>query len=101
MSGRNATRTLYAARDLDYAVPPGETLRELLEERGMAQFELAERAGLSPEHVNRLIHGLVRLTPEVAESLERVVGTPAKLWSRLEADYQSTRARLRSVRPGA
>ncbi|MEO3790791.1 helix-turn-helix domain-containing protein [Nonomuraea sp. B10E15] len=98
MARAKTTRTLYAAGDLDYAVPPGETLRELLEEKGMTQRELAERVGLSPKHVNQLIHGLVRLTPEVAESLERVVGTPAKLWNRLEADYQSTRARLRSAR---
>ncbi|WP_433497300.1 helix-turn-helix domain-containing protein [Sphaerimonospora sp. CA-214678] len=98
MARAKTTRTLYAAGDLDYAVPPGETLRELLEEKGMTQRELAERAGLSPKHVNQLIHGLVRLTPEVAESLERVVGTPAKLWNRLEADYQSTRIRLRAAR---
>ncbi|MEU8194679.1 helix-turn-helix domain-containing protein [Microbispora amethystogenes] len=92
------TRTLYAAGDLDYAVPPGETLRELLEEKEMTQRELAERVGLSPKHVNQLINGLVRLTPDVAESLERVIGTPARIWNRLEADYQSTRARLRSAR---
>ncbi|MFC0864859.1 helix-turn-helix domain-containing protein [Sphaerimonospora cavernae] len=98
MARAKTTRTLYAAGDLDYAVPPGDTLRELLEEKGMTQRELAERVGLSPKHVNQLIHGLVRLTPEVAESLERVVGTPARLWNRLEADYQSTRTRLRSVR---
>ncbi|WP_433516298.1 ImmA/IrrE family metallo-endopeptidase [Nonomuraea sp. CA-143628] len=64
----------------------------------MTQRELADRAGLSPKHVNQLIHGLVRLTPDVAESLERVVGTPARLWNRLEADYQSTRTRLRYTR---
>ncbi|XVQ84651.1 helix-turn-helix domain-containing protein [Microbispora siamensis] len=98
MARAKTTRTLYAAGDLDYAVPPGETLREILEEKGMTQRELAERVGLSPKHVNQLIHGLVRLTPEVAESLERVIGTPARIWNRLEADYQSTRARLRSAR---
>jgi addiction module HigA family antidote len=98
MARAKTTRTLYAAGDLDYAVPPGETLRELLEEKDMTQRELAERVGLSAKHVNQLIHGLVRLTPDVAESLERVVGTPARIWNRLEADYQSTRARLRGAR---
>ena len=98
MARAKTTRTLYASGDLDYAVPPGETLRELLEEKGMTQRELAERVGLSPKHVNQLINGFVRLTPEVAESLEKVVGTPARLWNRLEADYQSTLIRLRSTR---
>ena len=67
---------LYPLGDTDYAVPPGETLRELLEERGMSQRELARRTGLSLKHVNKLLHGLVPLSADVALRLERVTGTP-------------------------
>lgn len=95
MSQGEAVRELFPASVPDYAPPPGETLRELLDEQGMTQAELARRAGLSPKHVNQLIQGVVPLSAEVAERLELVTGMPARLWNRLEADYQSIIARNR------
>src|ERR1039457_5058329 len=89
---------LYPLGDTDYAIPPGETLRELLDEKGLTQRELARRADLSPKRVNRLLHGLLPLSADVAERLERVTGTPARLWNRLEANYQSDLPRLRDQR---
>jgi HTH-type transcriptional regulator/antitoxin HigA len=91
-------KKLYPLCDTDYAVSPGETLQELLEERGMSQRDLARRAGLSPKHVNKLLHGLVPLSPDVAVRLERVMGTPARIWNRLEANYRSDLERIRSKR---
>jgi HTH-type transcriptional regulator / antitoxin HigA len=93
-----ASQGLYPLGETDYATPPGETLRELLEERGMTQRELARRTGLSPKHVNRLLQGLVPLSPDVAQRLELVTGTPARLWNRLEANYRSDLERLRERR---
>ena len=87
---------LYPLGDTDYAVPPGETLRELLEEQGLSQRDLARRADLSPKHVNRLLQGLVPLSADVAVRLERVTGTSARIWNSLEADYRSDLERIRS-----
>jgi HTH-type transcriptional regulator/antitoxin HigA len=89
---------LYPPGDTDYAVPPGETLRELLEEQGLSQRDLARRADLSPKHVNKLLQGLVPLSADVAVRLERVTGTPARIWNRLEADYRSDLERIRAQR---
>jgi HTH-type transcriptional regulator/antitoxin HigA len=89
-------KTLYPLSDTDYAVPPGETLRELLEEQGLTQRDLARRADLSPKHVNKLLQGTVPLSADVAMRLERVTGTPARIWNRLEADYRSDLERIRS-----
>ncbi|MBO0801664.1 MAG: helix-turn-helix domain-containing protein [Nocardiopsaceae bacterium] len=89
---------LYSLGDTDYAVPPGETLRELLEEQGLTQRDLARRADLTPKHVNKLLQGMVPLSADVAMRLERVTGTPARIWNRLEADYRSDLQRLRSQR---
>ena len=91
-------KELYPLGDTDYAVPPGETLRELLEEQGLSQRDLARRADLSPKHVNKLLQGLVPLSADVAVRLERVTGTPARIWNRLEADYRSDLERIRSRR---
>jgi HTH-type transcriptional regulator / antitoxin HigA len=90
--------TSYPLGDTDYAVPPGETLRELLEEQGLSQRDLARRVDLSPKHVNKLLQGLVPLSSDVAMRLERVTGTPARIWNRLEADYRSDLERIRSQR---
>ncbi|MEU8279789.1 ImmA/IrrE family metallo-endopeptidase [Microbispora bryophytorum] len=101
MTARNDVPELYPANDLDYAVPPGETLKELLEERGMSQRDLAARTGLSPKHVNQLVHGLVPLSADIAMRLETVTGTPARLWNRMEADYRTSLQRLRQHRDWA
>jgi HTH-type transcriptional regulator/antitoxin HigA len=98
MAARNDVPELYPANDLDHAVPPGETLKELLEERGMTQRDLAARTGLSPKHVNQLVHGLVPLSADIAMRLESVTGTPARLWNRMEADYRTSLQRLRRLR---
>ena len=89
---------LYQLAETDYAIPPGETLRELLDEQGLTQRELARRTELTPKHVNRLIQGLVPLSADVAQRLELVTGTPARIWNRLEADYRSDLQRLRAQR---
>jgi HTH-type transcriptional regulator/antitoxin HigA len=68
-------KKLYPLGDTDYAVAPGETLQELLEEQGLSQRDLARRAGVSPKHVNRLLQGLVPLSADVAVRLERVTET--------------------------
>jgi HTH-type transcriptional regulator/antitoxin HigA len=91
-------KELYPLGNTDYAVPPGETLRELLDEKGISQREFARRADLSPKHVNKLIQGLVPLSADVALRLERVTGTPARIWNRREADYRSDQERIRSDR---
>jgi HTH-type transcriptional regulator/antitoxin HigA len=86
---------LYPRREPDHAVPPGESIREFLDDLGMTQRELAGRLDLSPKHLNRLIQGLVPLSPDVASRLELATGVPARMWNRLEADYQSAQQRLR------
>ena len=39
---------------LDFIIHPGETLKEVLEEKQMSQEELAIRTGFSPKHVVKL-----------------------------------------------
>ena len=48
------------------AVPPGATVKEQLDDRGMSQKEFAARMGMSEKHISHLINGSVQLTPETA-----------------------------------
>lgn len=76
------------------ATPPGTTIREQLEERGMSQKEFALRMDMSEKHISRLINGDVHLTPDVALRLEYVLGIPARFWNNLEAIYREKCARV-------
>ena len=78
----------------DIAIPPGELLAETLESVGMTQAELARRTGRPVQAINEIVHGAKEITPETALQLERVLGVPAHVWVRLEADYRYNVARL-------
>lgn len=70
------------------ATPPGATIKEQLNDRGMSQKEFAVRMDMSEKHISKLINGDVQLTPETAVRLEMVLGVPAKFWNHLEAIYR-------------
>ena len=70
------------------AIPPGATIKEQLNDRGMSQKEFAARMDMSEKHISKLINGEVQLTPEVSVRLEVVLDVPAKFWNNLEAIYR-------------
>lgn len=82
------------AYEPDFAVPPGETLRETIESLGIDQRELADRTGLATKTLNQIIHGKAPLSHQTAMLLERVTNVPARIWNNLEAEYQEQIARL-------
>ncbi|MBD2774380.1 HigA family addiction module antitoxin [Iningainema tapete] len=77
----------------DYVSPPGETLQEVLEERGMSQAELAERMGRPKKTINEIINAKAAITPETALQLERVLSIPASFWNNRERRYQEAKVR--------
>lgn len=79
----------------DLAIPPGETLAEELEARGMSQKELAVRLGRPAQVINEIIKGKKAITPETALELEKVLGIKANFWIHLETTYRMTLARTR------
>ena len=76
----------------DIVTPPGETLAEMLEERGMSQAELAKRTGRPMKTINEIIKGKTALTPATALQLERVFGVPASFWNNREQLYRENLA---------
>lgn len=76
-------------------VPPGETLTEWLDREGMSQVEFAKRARLTPKHITQVVKGKVGISPEVALAFERVTAIPARYWTQLDANYQTSKHRQR------
>lgn len=78
----------------DWASPPGDTIADLLEERGWSQQELAQRLDYSEKHVSQLINGKVPLTEDAAARLASVLGAPVGFWLKREAQYREQLANL-------
>lgn len=74
--------------DPDCAIPPGETLKEALEDREISPTELAAQTELNLEHVNQVIKGCREITADMAARFEHTVGIPAYVWVRLERNYR-------------
>ena len=76
-----------------YAVAPGETLAELIEERAMTQTEVARRLGISLKHANQVVRGSASISAELALGLEKVFDIPAGFWLSRESFYRAALAR--------
>ena len=81
----------------DAVSPPGATLLDLLDDRGLSQAELAARTGRPRKTINEIIQGKAAITPDTALQLERVLGTPADFWLTRETQYQAHTARMREA----
>ena len=78
----------------DWISPPGETIIDVLEERGWSQAEFAERVGFTTKHVNKLVSGSASISDDAAIRLERVLGGTAGFWLAREAQYREALARI-------
>ena len=75
---------------------PAEVLRELLRSQGgMCQAELARALGVSEARVSLILNERRPFTPEIALRLQRVFGTPAADWLRLQAEFDLCREERR------
>lgn len=78
----------------DYAIAPGETLLETIDELGMSQKELALRTGLTAQSINRIIRGTQPITFETSNKLELATGVPARMWNNLESQYREQLSKI-------
>ncbi len=80
------------------AIPPGETIKELLKNKEWTQAELARRTGYSEKHISKVVNGKNRISVEAAIRLERALGMTAEFWLKLENNYSLALARIEQMR---
>lgn len=68
--------------------PPGEFIRDELNERGWTQSDLAKIMGRPLPVLNLIISGRKSVTPETAVELGSAFGTSAEFWLNLETAFQ-------------
>ena len=76
------------------AIPPGETIKELLSIKRISQVELAKRMGYDKKTVNEIINGKGSLTRNTAILLSNILGLSVQSWLNLEAAYNSKLAMI-------
>ena len=82
-----AAKKIGISRDL--IIHPGETIADVLEERGITQSELASSAGVSPAYVSNVIAGKKGISANFARGLEYAIGVPKSFWLNLQANYEA------------
>ncbi len=70
------------------AFPPGEYLRDELEERGWTVTEFADIIGRPVQAVSEILNAKKSITPDTALSLSEALGTSAEIWLNLQTAYQ-------------
>lgn len=86
------TKTTYPFTP-DWVSPPGDTIDDILKERGWTQVDFAQRLGYSIEFISQLIKGKAPINEDTAMKLEGVLGSTAAFWLRREAQYRTALAR--------
>ena len=71
----------------EWAVHPGEILKEKLAEVKMSFEEFSAQIGKPERALLDVIEGTASVSPELADSFETVLGIPASFWLDLQRDY--------------
>ncbi len=74
--------------------PPGDTLSETIEAKGLTQIELAQRMGRPIKTINEIVKGKAAITAETAIQLEMVLGISAEFWVEREKNYRLELAKI-------
>ena len=73
---------------------PGIVLNEIyMTEMSLNQSDLAKRCNCSARKINEIVNGKRGISPEFAIVLEKVLGTTAEMWVRMQADFDLWKAR--------
>ena len=79
------------------AIHPGRHIARLLDELGVNQSWLSERAGVSRKLISQVINGEALVSPDLAVSLENVFGVSAEFWSNLNSNYLTAKSKIDRV----
>src|SRR5262245_59511627 len=78
----------------DWLSSPGETISDILRDRGMSEQEFANASGISIADISQLLAGHQPISPELARRLAASMGASAAFWLARDDRYQSGLKRL-------
>ena len=82
----NMTNKIVEYKDL-IAFHPGQYVGELIEDYNLTQKEFAEKLGVSPKMIRKLVKGEQSISNEIAQKLEKLTNISMKTWLDLQNAY--------------
>ena len=71
------------------AFHPGQYIGALIEDYNMTQKEFAEKLGVSPKTVSKLVNGEESISKDIAQKLEKFTNISMKTWLNLQTSYDT------------
>lgn len=84
--------------DPENVTPPGETLRDVLEERKIDIHAFSKSTGISIGELNAIIEGKGEISPIISSKLERATGISKQFWIVRELNYLEYLYRINEYR---
>lgn len=78
----------------NYAVPPGETLQEMLEEKNWSVQDFSNISQIPTSDLEGILNSKVKIEEEVAFKLDKATGISRTFWLNLQKNYDATIQRL-------
>lgn len=77
---------------------PGQVLSEIyMKEMSLNQSQFADKCKCSPRKINEIVNAKRSISPEFALVLEKILGTTAEMWVRMQAEYDLSIARKKAA----
>ena len=74
---------------------PGGLVKEAMEDLGLSINAFAKKLKVSPATIQRIVTEKSAISPEMALRLSATIGSSARLWLQLQADYDLWHVRER------
>src|SRR5437016_5104459 len=78
----------------DYAVHPGETLRDTLKAKRMSVKKLSDRTRVPRKNLAEIVQGKRSIDEGTAIALSQALGVPATFWLNMQVNFTKTTERL-------
>lgn len=85
----------------NWTIPPGATVRDVMNMRGLESSAAARDLSLTPYDFDGLLVGKVRIDWPLAARLSEVFGAPEDFWMMREVQYRRDLARLAAEKDGS
>jgi len=84
--------------DFSIAVHPGDILRDMLEEHGIAKRRLAEHLDTDPARINEICRRRRGVSAQMALMLAKAFGASPGLWLNLQKNWELSQVDSRAVK---
>jgi HTH-type transcriptional regulator/antitoxin HigA len=81
----------------DRVSPPGASVKNIIEERGLDKAQVAAQLGLQEKELDLFLMGDFEINYEFSKRLENVFEVPSDFWSRREERYRRWRATMQKI----